>query len=128
MKEETKIWLKYSEDNLDSAKILFKSKLFNPCLQNVQQAVEKALKAVLIENDIKIKKTHDILELSVLLNKKNVRINLSDEDCDFLNSIYLPSKYPVGSVIPNYDPDDAICKKAIKIAINVNTSVSAHLI
>ncbi|MCK5543452.1 MAG: hypothetical protein KAI40_12235 [Desulfobacterales bacterium] len=57
MKEETKIWLKYSEDNLDSAKILFKSKLFNPY----------------------------------------------------------------------YDPDDAICKKAIKIATDVGASVSAHL-
>ena len=128
MKEETKIWLKYSEDNFDSAKILLKSKLFNPCLQNVQQAVEKALKAVLIENDIKFKRTHDILELSVLLNKRNIEINLSDEDCDFLNSIYLPSKYPIGSVIPNYDPDDAICKKAVQIAINVSMSVSAHLI
>lgn len=43
MKEETKIWLKYSEDNFDSAKILLKNKLFNPCLQNVQQAVEIAI-------------------------------------------------------------------------------------
>jgi HEPN domain-containing protein len=43
MKEETKIWLKYSDENFDSAKILLKSKLFNPCLQKIQQAVEKAL-------------------------------------------------------------------------------------
>ena len=103
------------------------SRLFNPCFQNVQQTVEKALKAVLIENDIKFKKTHDILGLRVLLKKKNIEIDISDEDCDFLNSIYLPSKYPVGSVIPNYDPDDAICKKAIKIATDVGASVSAHL-
>jgi len=100
MKEETKIWLKYSEENFDSAKILLKSKLFNPCLQNVQQTVEKALKAVLIDNNIKLKNTHDILELRTLLSKKNIDIDISDEDCDFLNSIYLPSKYPLGSVIP----------------------------
>ena len=56
MKDETKMWLDYSKENLDSAKILMKSKLFNPCLQNVQQCVEKALKALLIENSIKLKK------------------------------------------------------------------------
>ncbi len=77
MKEETKIWLKYSEENFDSAKILLKSKLFNPCLQNVQQTVEKSLKAVLIDNDINFKKTHDILELKTLLSKKNIDIDIS---------------------------------------------------
>ena len=102
MKEETKNWLEYSKENFDSAKILLKSKLFNPCLQNVQQTIEKALKAILIENDINFKKTHDILELKILLNKNNIEINITDENCDFLNSIYLPSKYPIGSVIPDF--------------------------
>ncbi|MCD6274245.1 MAG: HEPN domain-containing protein [Deltaproteobacteria bacterium] len=128
MKEETKVWLKYSEENFDSAKILLKSKLFNPCLQNVQQTVEKALKAVLIDNDFKFKKTHDILELRTLLSKKNIDIDISDEDCDFLNSIYLPSKYPLGSVIPHYEPDESICKRAVNIATNVSKSVSELLI
>lgn len=127
MKKETKIWFKYSRENFDSANILLNSKLFNPCLQNVQQSVEKALKAVLIENDIIFKKTHDILELKILLSKKSHDINLSDEECDFLNSIYLPSKYPLGSVIPDYNPDQLICKQAIKIAANVNESVSTLL-
>jgi len=127
MKKETKIWIKYFRENFDSANILLKSKLFNPCLQNVQQSVEKALKAVLIENNIIFKKTHDILELKILLNKKSIDINLSDEECDFLNSIYLPSKYPLGSVIPDYDPDEVVCKQAIKIAANVHESVSTFL-
>ena len=127
MKNETKIWFKYFRENFESAKILLNSKLFNPCLQNVQQSVEKALKTVLIENDILFKKTHDILELKILLSKKGIDVNLSDEDCDFLNSIYLPSKYPLGSVIPDYDPDEDVCKKAIKIAANVNDSVSTLL-
>ncbi len=63
MKDETKLWLKYSEEKLQSAKILFKNRLFNPCLQNVQQCVEKALKAILTEKLVALKKTHDILEL-----------------------------------------------------------------
>ncbi len=127
MKDETKIWVRYSAENLNSGKILLESKLYNPCLQNVQQAVEKALKAILIENDIQFKKTHDILELKMLLKKKNIEIDLSDDDCDFLNSIYLPSKYPIGSVIPNYNPDDSICKEALTIALNATKSILGQL-
>jgi len=63
MKDDVKIWLQYSEENLQSATLLLESDLFNPCLQNVQQCVEKAPKAILIENSHILKKTHDILEL-----------------------------------------------------------------
>jgi HEPN domain-containing protein len=45
MQEETKNWLSYSEENLEAAKVLIDSKLFNPCLHNIQQSIEKALKS-----------------------------------------------------------------------------------
>ena len=64
MKNETKVWLRYSKENLDSAKVLVESKLFNPCLQNVQQSVEKSLKALFIENSVKLLKSHNISELN----------------------------------------------------------------
>jgi hypothetical protein len=48
MKSETKIWLDYAEENLKSSKILLDNKLYNPSLQNVQQSVEKALKAIVV--------------------------------------------------------------------------------
>jgi len=32
------------------------SSLYNPCLQNVQQAVEKLLKALIVESSLKLKK------------------------------------------------------------------------
>jgi HEPN domain-containing protein len=41
MKDETKKWLEYADENLRSAGLLLGSDLFNPYLQNVQQAVEK---------------------------------------------------------------------------------------
>jgi HEPN domain-containing protein len=49
MKDETSKWLEYASENLESAHVLLNSGLFNPCLQNAQQAVEKALKSVLVE-------------------------------------------------------------------------------
>ena len=60
MKDETKIWHNYAAENLESARILLKSSLFNACLQNVQQCVEKLLKALLVEFSYKLIKTHSI--------------------------------------------------------------------
>ena len=116
MKDETNTWFNYAGENLESSKILLESKLYNPCLQNVQQAVEKALKAILIEKAIKLKRTHDILEIKQILHEHDIEIDLTDDDCDFLNSIYLPSKYPVSSVLANYEPDETICQDGIAIA------------
>ena len=48
MRDETEIWLNYSKENLESAKILLKSGLFNPCLQNIQQCVEKAYSIIIL--------------------------------------------------------------------------------
>jgi len=123
MKDEAKIWLDYAEENFQSAKILLASELFNPCLQNVQQCVEKALKALLVENSIKLIKTHSIAELKNMLHNKKIDIEISEEECEFLDSIYLPSKYPIASVLPFYQPDAEICNQGISIAEAVLKSV-----
>ncbi len=65
MKDEAKVWLDYANENLASAQILLDHDLFNPCLQNAQQSVEKMLKALLIEIGIKVIRTHSIAELVV---------------------------------------------------------------
>ncbi len=127
MKNETKIWLTYSEENLASAKVLMESKLFNPCLQNIQQSVEKALKALLIENSVKFRKTHSIWELKNVLSENGISIELDDEECDFLDSIYLPSKYPVISVLPHFEANYEVCEKGISIAENVFASVTEKM-
>ena len=48
MSDEARAWLRYAEENLQSAQLLLQSALFNPALQHAQQAVEKFLKAVLM--------------------------------------------------------------------------------
>ena len=127
MNDETRIWLKYSIENLESAKVLLKNNLYNSCLQNIQQSVEKALKAIWIENGLKIKKTHSIIELKNSLEEKAIYLHVSDEDCDFLDVIYLPSKYPINNVLPHFEPDKEICVKAISIAESVLDEVQKIL-
>jgi HEPN domain-containing protein len=119
MKKEAEIWLNYAKENLQSSEILFESNLYNPCLQNAQQSIEKALKAILILKRIPVKKTHDVFELNQKLLKGNVAIDISEDECDLINSIYLPSKYPLGSVLPDFDPDEQICLQVLNIARRV---------
>jgi len=69
MQKETESWLKYSEENLEAAKVLLESELYNPCLHNIQRSIEKSLKSLFIENLIPFKKTHNILELKIILEK-----------------------------------------------------------
>lgn len=125
MKDQTKVWLEYADENLKSAKVLLDNRLFNPCLQNAQQAVEKLLKALLVDFVIKFKKTHSTNELVMMLAENHLDINLTEEESELLDSIYLPSKYPLGSVMPDFEPDEQVCKSCIAIAERVRESAIA---
>jgi len=127
MKEQTKTWLKYADDNLRSAKVLLESDLYNPCLQNVQQAVEKMLKAVLAESGARIKKTHSINELVTILAEGGMKVNIEEHERDLIDSIYLPSKYPIGGILPDFEPDIQICRQCVAIAQRLRDSIS-HLL
>jgi HEPN domain-containing protein len=127
MKDQTKKWLDYADENLRSAKLLLDNRLFNPCLQNVQQAVEKMLKALFVESATKLKRTHSINELVTILAQAGVHVDITQEECDLLDSIYLPSKYPLGSVLPDFEPDRQICKKCMVSAERVRSSISSLL-
>ena len=127
MRDETKYWLQFAEDNLNAAKVLAASNLYNPCLHNIQQSIEKTLKSIFIEKGKPLIKTHNILELNNLLNKMEVYLTISTDECEFLDSIYLPSKYPVGSSLPHFYPDKEICSKSILLADRVLAEVKQLL-
>jgi HEPN domain-containing protein len=116
MKGESIAWLDYAEENLDAAKALLEEEIYNPCLQNAQQAVEKALKAVLLAESKLVRKTHSIQDLVGLLADTGVDAHLSRDDCELLDTIYLPSKYPLGGVLPDFEPDQETCIKCLEIA------------
>ena len=116
MRKDTELWLQYADENLKSARVLLESQLYNTCLQNVQQAVEKFLKAYLIEQATGLSKTHSIMELTTRVRGAGVVLSITDDEIDLLDSIYLPSKYPLASVLPHFMPDKCICLNCLEIA------------
>ena len=126
MKDETKLWLDYADENYKSAQILLESHLYNSTLQNIQQSIEKDLKALFIEHGIKQKKTHNISILAEILKQNNMPIDIDDNEIDLIDSIYLSSKYPIGSALPDFYPDVNICSNCLKIAYRVKMEVKLY--
>ena len=117
--QEARQWLEYAQANLGAARKVVEAGYFNPCLQDAQQAVEKALKAIMLHVGMGLKKTHSIRELKALLSATGLNPDISDENCRLLDALYLPSKYPLGGVLPDSEPDKAICDHCIQVATNV---------
>ena len=116
---EAKLWLHYARENLQMAKLAVDADLLNPALQNAQQAVEKALKAVGIHSGLPLTRTHSIRDLNRGLGVISIKMGLSDGDCELLDSIFVGSKYPPESAVPENMPDAAICRQCIEIATRV---------
>ena len=98
MKEITKEWIGYAQEDLKAAHILYKEKAYRICTYHCHQAIEKILKAIIISKGSAFHKIHDLIELyeyAKLSLPKNLVKFLDD-----LNPHYLVSKYPeVGSKI-----------------------------
>jgi len=64
--QDYRAWLSYAEEDLTSARILVKEKVFRSATYHAQQCVEKALKSYLVFKQQEIRKTHDLVELTQL--------------------------------------------------------------
>ena len=90
MKEETKKWIERAEKDLSAAKNSLNSGDFEWASFQSQQAVEKALKSLLIETTGKFPKIHDLVSLGKLSKIPNDLIDKLKE----LTLAYTYSRYP----------------------------------
>jgi len=113
------VWLRNAQENPQVADLAFGAGLFNPCLYNVQQAVEKALKAVIVSRDQDVIRTHRIVELSDQLRTMGISTGLTDEEIELLDSIFRPTRYPPDSALPESMPDKDTSMQFLEIARRV---------
>lgn len=90
MKEEVKRWFDKAKDDLDKARILFENKKYDGAAFFCQQSVEKALKALSLAKNNKLKRIHD---LTALAKDVSLPQNLADY-CKELTMSYIYSRYP----------------------------------
>ena len=117
MKAEVKRWMEQAKADLKSAKNSLKSKDYYLAAFMSQQAVEKGLKSIYLEEYGELRKIHDLSYLARKLNFPEEII----EKCDELTKAYIETRYPdLGSgKIPakKFSKDDA--KKFLKMASEV---------
>ncbi len=94
MKAITREWLKYAENDLETAKTLLDHKpITNNIVYHSHQVVEKCFKAILEENDQTVPKTHNLLTLHSKI-QPFVDFTANKKLLNDLSKIYIDTKYP----------------------------------
>lgn len=125
--EMARAWIHYAEENLRIARWTLESNMVNPSLQNAQQATEKALKAVWILHGKMVRKTHYIADLVEDLASLGLNAGVSEDKCNLLDSVYLPSKCPAMSALPEGMPDETVARQCVELAERVY-QWAAHIV
>jgi HEPN domain-containing protein len=105
-------WLNLSFKNLEASRILNEAEHFTDVIGvEVHQALEKILKAVLAYNNVKIPRTHDLIELVPLVKEF---IALNEEIINIITvatDYYSQDRYPGPSYsIPPHKEIEAVIK------------------
>ncbi len=120
-------WLAYAAENLEVAKASLHGGWLSACLQNTQQATEKPLKAVMISRNCPVRRSHNTRELARDLKQSGCDMGLTDDDCELIDSVYLPSKYPPDSAMPSAMPDRSLCQTCLDIPERALASARSQL-
>ena len=91
MKPETERWLRRAAEDMGVADAAWERGYDSSCIYHCQQAIEKLLKARLIEKTGRYPKTHDLPSLA-----EGSSLDLSQEQSEFLGKLseqYLPTRY-----------------------------------
>lgn len=86
-------WLRFAQDDLRSAEVLLKEKIFNEVCFHSQQCAEKAMKALIVAKGDVVPKTHRLVDLFELVIKYHKLQNIRTA-CLVLDQYYIPTRYP----------------------------------
>ncbi len=90
MKKQAKQWLKYANVDLRSAeKPLNYEELTQSIAFHSHQTIEKSLKALLEDEDVKIPKIHDLEKLYGLILKAGIKLMLEEDSLAQINDVYI---------------------------------------
>lgn len=130
--DEHLVWLKRAKSNLAIAKTVIKDEyeifggeifLEELCFE-LQQCVEKALKALMIYHKIQFPKTHDIDKLIIILKQNSIELPEKILDAAILTQYAVTTRYP--DIFLKVTQEDY--QEALEIAENVYNWVKKLII
>jgi len=129
MRKITRQWLKYAADDLQSAEVLKEREIHTIVCFHCQQCLEKSLKAILQEENIKPPRIHNIKVLKDMVeNAMDSTLDISLEEANFLSEVYVESRYPPDiGLLPHGEPTKEDAQKALDIARRVFAQVEKML-
>lgn len=105
MRDEAREWLKHAEEDLSAAEDMLATGHMSHCVAQCQQAVEKAIKAVIInESGEQPPRIHSLSRLAEL-----IPLELDDEQrllVASLSNAYYMLRYPVELALKDAEPDE----------------------
>jgi len=129
MKKLAKDWVFMADRDLKTAEILIKddSQITNIIAFHCQQTIEKYFKAYLIEKNIPLIKTHDLIKLNDMI-KEIKKLDIDEKKLMIIKQVYSESRYPSElGLLPNGLPTAEQAKEFIKYAKEIKDIINNEL-
>ncbi len=130
MKKQVHDWILLADQDLKVSEILVKDEdsLTNIAVFHCQQAIEKYLKAYLIEQNIPLIKTHDLIKLNGMI-KEIKDLGIDKNKLILINEVYIESRYPGEELglLPDGIPSNEEVEKIIEYAKEIKTIILDEL-
>jgi len=130
MKKQAEDWILLADRDLYAAEVLLKDHflLTNIVAFHCQQAIEKYLKAFLIENDVPLIKTHDLIKLNGMIQEIK-DLGIDRKNLIIINEVYVESRYPGElGLISDGMPTNKQAEEFIEYTKEIKAIINAELI
>jgi HEPN domain-containing protein len=119
------LWLQHAFDDLKSAQVLLKEKVFNMVCFHSQQVAEKLFKSLIASHNKEIPRTHNLIRLHTICEDLHEdKLEIDNEALIFLNDVYIDSRYPADfGILPSGQTGAEEAEKAYAYAKNIDTII-----
>ena len=119
-------WLEKAHEDFEFALVNFQERrpFYAQMCFHFHQAAEKYLKSHIIANELEFRKIHDLPVLLKVCLEKDPSLAELQEACEYLNTFYIETRYPVHWPT-NYDQEEA--QKAKLAAEHIRDAIKDKL-